>query len=59
VLQRLVRTHPVHGRSPLYLSVACRAILGMTVPEARVLLRDLNEHATQGEFVYVHKWTLQ
>ena len=25
---------------------------------ARVLLRDLTEHATQPEFVYVHKWKL-
>ena len=23
-----------------------------------MLLRDLNEHATQPKFVYVHKWTL-
>ena len=30
----------------------------MSVPEARLLLRDLTEHATQREFVYVHKWTL-
>ena len=30
----------------------------MTVPEARLLLRDLNEHATQPEFVHVHKWTV-
>jgi alpha-ketoglutarate-dependent 2,4-dichlorophenoxyacetate dioxygenase len=26
------------------------------VPEARAFLRDLAEHATQREFVYVHKW---
>ena len=58
VLQRLVRTHPVHGRKSLYLSSHAGAIRGMTVPEARLLLRDLNEHATQSEFVYVHKWTL-
>jgi alpha-ketoglutarate-dependent 2,4-dichlorophenoxyacetate dioxygenase len=58
VLQRLVRTHPVHGRKSLYLSSHAGAIQGMTVPEARVLLRDLNEHATQPPFVYVHKWTL-
>src|SRR6266853_6555350 len=58
VLQRLVRTHPVHGRKSLYLSSHAGAIVGMSVPEARVLLRDLNEHATQREFVYVHKWTL-
>src|SRR5216684_3598446 len=47
VLQRLVRTHPVHGRKSLYLSSHAGAIRGMSVPEARVLLRDLNEHATQ------------
>ncbi|MBR1193782.1 TauD/TfdA family dioxygenase [Bradyrhizobium sp. AUGA SZCCT0160] len=58
VLQRLVRTHPVHGRKSLYLSSHAGAIKGMTMPEARVLLRDLNEHATQPEFVHVHKWTV-
>jgi alpha-ketoglutarate-dependent 2,4-dichlorophenoxyacetate dioxygenase len=58
VRQRLVRTHPAHGRRSLYLSSHAGSILGMSVPEARVLLRDLNEHATQPEFVYVHKWTL-
>lgn len=58
VRQRLVRTHPVHGRKSLYLSSHAGSILGMTVPEARLLLRDLIEHATQPEFVYVHKWSL-
>src|SRR5688500_8784010 len=56
VLQRLVRTHPVHRRKSLYLSSHAGAIKGMSVPEARLLLRDLTEHATQPEFVYVHKW---
>jgi alpha-ketoglutarate-dependent 2,4-dichlorophenoxyacetate dioxygenase len=56
VRQRLVRTHPVHGRKSLYLSSHAGGIVGMPVPEARVLLRDLNEHATQREFVHVHKW---
>jgi alpha-ketoglutarate-dependent 2,4-dichlorophenoxyacetate dioxygenase len=58
VLQRLVRTHPAHGRKSLYLSSHAGSIVGMTAPEARVLLRDLNEHATQPKFVYVHKWTV-
>jgi alpha-ketoglutarate-dependent 2,4-dichlorophenoxyacetate dioxygenase len=58
VRQRLVRTHPGHGRKSLYLSSHAGAIEGMTVPEARVLLRDLTEHATQPQFVYVHRWTL-
>jgi alpha-ketoglutarate-dependent 2,4-dichlorophenoxyacetate dioxygenase len=26
------------------------------MPEARVLLRDLTEHATQREFVHAHRW---
>ncbi|WP_298270033.1 TauD/TfdA family dioxygenase [uncultured Bradyrhizobium sp.] len=58
VLQRLVRTHPGHGRKSLYLSSHAGAIKGMSMPEARVLLRDLTEHATQSEFVHVHKWTV-
>jgi len=28
------------------------------MPEARALLRDLTEHATQREFVYSHSWRL-
>jgi alpha-ketoglutarate-dependent 2,4-dichlorophenoxyacetate dioxygenase len=58
VLQRLVRTHPVHRRKSLYLSSHAGAIQGMSMPEARLLLRDLTEHATQPAFVHVHKWTL-
>ena len=58
VLQRLVRTHPVHGRKSLYLSSHAGAIQGMSMPEGRLILRDLNDHATQSEFVYVHKWKL-
>jgi alpha-ketoglutarate-dependent 2,4-dichlorophenoxyacetate dioxygenase len=56
VRQRLVRTHPVTGRRSLYLSSHAGAILGMPMPEARILLRDLAEHATQPAFVYVHRW---
>jgi alpha-ketoglutarate-dependent 2,4-dichlorophenoxyacetate dioxygenase len=56
VRQRLVRTHPVTGRKSLYLSSHAGAIVGMPMPEARILLRDLTEHATQLRFVYVHTW---
>src|SRR5881628_4164255 len=56
VRQRLVRTHPVSGRRSLYLSSHAGGIVGMPMPEARILLRDLNEHATQPRFVYVHTW---
>jgi alpha-ketoglutarate-dependent 2,4-dichlorophenoxyacetate dioxygenase len=58
VRQRLVRTHPVTGRKSLYLSSHAGSIVGMPMPEARLLLRDLTEHATAPRFVYVHKWTL-
>jgi alpha-ketoglutarate-dependent 2,4-dichlorophenoxyacetate dioxygenase len=56
VRQRLVRTHPVTGRKSLYLASHAGAIVGMPMPEARILLRDLTEHATQPRFVYVHAW---
>jgi alpha-ketoglutarate-dependent 2,4-dichlorophenoxyacetate dioxygenase len=56
VRQRLVRTHPVTGRKSLFLSAHAGEIEGWTVPEARMFLRDLTEHATQREFVYSHPW---
>lgn len=56
VPQVLVRTHPGSRRKSLYLSSHAGAIRGMEVPEARVLLMDLMEHATQREFVYTHRW---
>ena len=33
-----------------------RAIIDWPVPEGRLLLRDLIEHATQPQFVYRHSW---
>ena len=56
VRQRLVRTHPVSGRKSLYLSSHIGAIVGWPVPEARAFIRDLIEHATQRERVYIHRW---
>jgi alpha-ketoglutarate-dependent 2,4-dichlorophenoxyacetate dioxygenase len=56
VRQRLVRKHPVTGRLSLYLSAHAGGIVGWPVPEARAFLRDLNEHATQREFVHAHVW---
>ncbi len=58
VRQKLVRTHPAHGRKSLYLSSHAGQILGVTTPEARIILRELTDHATQPKFVYVHKWRL-
>ena len=56
VCQPLVRTHPVTGRRSLFLAAHAGAILGWTIPEARMFLRDLTEHATRPEFVYSHAW---
>ncbi len=56
VRQRLVRTHPVTGRKSLFLASHIGGIIGWPVPEARAFIRDLTEHATQPQFVYVHKW---
>jgi alpha-ketoglutarate-dependent 2,4-dichlorophenoxyacetate dioxygenase len=56
VPQRLVRRHPGSGRLSLFLSAHAGAIRGWPVPEARALLRDLTEHATQREFVHAHVW---
>jgi alpha-ketoglutarate-dependent 2,4-dichlorophenoxyacetate dioxygenase len=58
VRQRLVRRHPTTGRLSLYLASHAGEIEGWPVPEARAFLRDLNEHATQRQFVYAHVWRL-
>jgi alpha-ketoglutarate-dependent 2,4-dichlorophenoxyacetate dioxygenase len=56
VPQTLVRVHPATGRKNLYLASHASEILGMPVPEGRMLLLDLTEHATQRQFVYSHQW---
>ena len=56
VRQRLVRTHPATGRKSLFLASHAGAIVGWPAPEARALLRELTEHATQRQFVYAHVW---
>jgi len=56
VPQRLVRWHPTTGRKSPFLSAHAGGIIGWPMPDARVLLRDLTEHATQREFVHIHKW---
>jgi alpha-ketoglutarate-dependent 2,4-dichlorophenoxyacetate dioxygenase len=56
VRQVLVRSHPATARKSLFLSSHAGGIVGWPVPEANIFLRDLNEHATQREFVYAHEW---
>jgi alpha-ketoglutarate-dependent 2,4-dichlorophenoxyacetate dioxygenase len=52
----LVRTIPRSNRRSLYLASHASRIVDWPVPEGRLLLRDLIEHATQPEFVYRHGW---
>jgi alpha-ketoglutarate-dependent 2,4-dichlorophenoxyacetate dioxygenase len=54
--QPLVRTLPRSGRRSLYLASHASRIVGWPVPEGRLLLRDLIEHATQAKFVHTHRW---
>jgi alpha-ketoglutarate-dependent 2,4-dichlorophenoxyacetate dioxygenase len=56
VRHRLVRVDPQTDLKSLFLSAHADAILGWTIPEARIFLRDLTEHATQPQFVYRHRW---
>ena len=52
----LVRTNARTQRRSLYLASHASRILDWPVPEGRLLLRDLVEHATQAQFVYRHAW---
>jgi len=52
----LVRTIPRSLRRSLYVASHASGIIDWPVPEGRLLLRDLIEHATQAEFVYRHSW---
>jgi alpha-ketoglutarate-dependent 2,4-dichlorophenoxyacetate dioxygenase len=54
----LVRTIPRSGRRSLYLASHASHIVDWPVPEGRLLLNDLIEHATQRAFVYRHAWRL-
>lgn len=56
VKQPLVRQHPNTKGYSLFLSSHIGSIDGMPVPEARLLIRDLTEHATKPEFVFAHEW---
>jgi alpha-ketoglutarate-dependent 2,4-dichlorophenoxyacetate dioxygenase len=52
----IVQTHSGSKRKHLYIGVHASKIVGMTVPEGRMILMDLLEHATQPKFVYRHEW---
>jgi alpha-ketoglutarate-dependent 2,4-dichlorophenoxyacetate dioxygenase len=52
----LVRSNPRTQRRSLYLASHASRIIDWPIPEGRLLLRDLIEHATQPGLVYRHAW---
>ena len=52
----LVRTLPRTRRRSLYVASHASRIIDWPVPEGRLLLHELMEHATRPEFVYRHGW---
>jgi alpha-ketoglutarate-dependent 2,4-dichlorophenoxyacetate dioxygenase len=56
VPQRVVRTHPGSHRKTLYLAAHASHIEGLPVPDGRLELLELMEHATQRQFVHTHRW---
>jgi alpha-ketoglutarate-dependent 2,4-dichlorophenoxyacetate dioxygenase len=58
VPQALVRHHPASSRSSLYLASHGSHIIGWPVEEGRALIEELIAFATQPQFVYQHRWTV-
>jgi alpha-ketoglutarate-dependent 2,4-dichlorophenoxyacetate dioxygenase len=56
VPQALVRANPRHGRKAFFVGSHACEIVGMPTDEARALLRDLLDLATEPEVVYTHRW---
>jgi alpha-ketoglutarate-dependent 2,4-dichlorophenoxyacetate dioxygenase len=54
----LVRVHQGSGRKALYLASHASHIVGWPVPDGRMLIAELIEHATQPQFVYTHSWAV-
>ncbi len=52
----LVRTIPRSNRRSLYIATHVTHILELPVPEGRMVLHELMEHATQRQFVFRHEW---
>lgn len=56
--QPLVRTVENSSRKALYLASHADHVVEWPIPEGRLLIRDLIEHATKSQFVYSHEWTV-
>jgi alpha-ketoglutarate-dependent 2,4-dichlorophenoxyacetate dioxygenase len=56
VRQALVRSNPSTGRENLFVGAHASYVEGMDLGEGRALIKMLNAHMTQAEFVYRHEW---
>ena len=56
--QPLVKMISGSSRKALYLASHADYVVEWPIPEGRLLLKDLMEHATQPQFVHYHEWTL-
>jgi len=52
----LIRAITGSNRKSLYLGAHASHVIDWPIPEGRLLLQDLTEHATQKDFVYKHIW---
>ena len=56
VKQALVRSNPSTGRRNLFVGAHASYVEGMDFDNGRGLIKELNAHVTQAEFVYRHEW---
>jgi alpha-ketoglutarate-dependent 2,4-dichlorophenoxyacetate dioxygenase len=56
VPQAVCRTIPETDRKTLYVASHMGRIAGMSEEDSSLLAKELIEHATQRQFVYVHRW---
>ena len=56
VPQTMVRTVPQTGRKNLFVASHAGYIIGMDDVEARTLIDEMLEHASQPQFTYTHRW---
>jgi alpha-ketoglutarate-dependent 2,4-dichlorophenoxyacetate dioxygenase len=52
----VVHTIPGSGRKSLYIASHASHIVDWPVPDGRLLLLDLRDHAVQKEYRYAHRW---
>ena len=54
----MVRVHPQSGRKAIYAGRHASHIIDMPMAEGRALIDELNEFATQPQFVHRHHWNV-